>query len=549
MDLQVDLRTSYVNLNPNYRGRVRSGCLTCRKKKVKCDEQRPACNRCVRLDRNCVYGVKTSHATEERGRRPGAETSSACRDLLPAAPHHYADSSTALSSSLSTPAENTHAPLQSGEASPCKSPSVSLMTSEDIYLCTTIDWLAANERLQTVSFSYFLDEIDLPVVAAFDPLSWRSMKTYAADLGFRDKATAAAISAVQLLWRAQTHSLPTKNAISQFHVARKLLDIDLQRGEKDLGDSLLNAFLLCLFAMVLMDEIDCIFARSDGDFMENLGSWPLSEHQSIIASHIPAWLKLMQAAARRGGNHGILSPRVNDLIVRQCDGTPVSATATATVNHGPPTAEVTASTAIFNFYLSLQHISLQVASLSHYHRSRTTAADQEEVVRLMARLKAELHSLWLNRPLIMRLEAREIRRRFSPTAAEILINQIATSLASLHAEFIDIDRSLGDPLSKTSEAEHGLCQIEILVRTGHNGNGKLSPGFLRPLFMYAIEHEDSAKTGWAIEQIRGIKDPIARSDFFADYAQALCEEQRMKKRRVTTRWFCYERYGVRPPFL
>ncbi|PVH84865.1 hypothetical protein DL98DRAFT_410525 [Cadophora sp. DSE1049] len=35
--------------------RSRAGCWTCREKKVKCDESRPSCSRCVRLQRDCDY--------------------------------------------------------------------------------------------------------------------------------------------------------------------------------------------------------------------------------------------------------------------------------------------------------------------------------------------------------------------------------------------------------------------------------------------------------------------------------------------------------------
>ncbi|KID99250.1 C6 zinc finger domain protein, partial [Metarhizium majus ARSEF 297] len=33
--------------------KVRTGCLTCKKRKVKCDETRPACNRCTSTGRTC----------------------------------------------------------------------------------------------------------------------------------------------------------------------------------------------------------------------------------------------------------------------------------------------------------------------------------------------------------------------------------------------------------------------------------------------------------------------------------------------------------------
>lgn len=37
---------------------TRSGCLCCRQRKVKCDEQRPRCRRCRDSGRTCIYGLK-----------------------------------------------------------------------------------------------------------------------------------------------------------------------------------------------------------------------------------------------------------------------------------------------------------------------------------------------------------------------------------------------------------------------------------------------------------------------------------------------------------
>ncbi|KAJ3563485.1 hypothetical protein NPX13_g8180 [Xylaria arbuscula] len=38
--------------------RTRTGCLTCKKDGYKCDEKKPFCSRCLRLEKDCNYGVK-----------------------------------------------------------------------------------------------------------------------------------------------------------------------------------------------------------------------------------------------------------------------------------------------------------------------------------------------------------------------------------------------------------------------------------------------------------------------------------------------------------
>jgi hypothetical protein len=57
-----------------YRGRVRSGCLTCGTRKVKCDDINSQCNNCARLKRICFY--------QERSR----QKDSTLRGTAPASP-------------------------------------------------------------------------------------------------------------------------------------------------------------------------------------------------------------------------------------------------------------------------------------------------------------------------------------------------------------------------------------------------------------------------------------------------------------------------------
>ncbi|KAH8894512.1 hypothetical protein GQ53DRAFT_83786 [Thozetella sp. PMI_491] len=48
------------------RGRSRAGCLTCRKRHVRCDERRPVCNTCEVRSRACEYSDATLTLGERR---------------------------------------------------------------------------------------------------------------------------------------------------------------------------------------------------------------------------------------------------------------------------------------------------------------------------------------------------------------------------------------------------------------------------------------------------------------------------------------------------
>ncbi|KAK0640432.1 putative transcriptional regulatory protein C15D4.02 [Lasiodiplodia hormozganensis] len=91
--------------------RSRQGCWTCREKKVKCDEGRPVCQRCIRLRRQCDYrprprkpytrkasSVRTPSSSSGRAETPSqgaaspssSSTSSGSSDRDPQSPPDYA---------------------------------------------------------------------------------------------------------------------------------------------------------------------------------------------------------------------------------------------------------------------------------------------------------------------------------------------------------------------------------------------------------------------------------------------------------------------------
>lgn len=206
---------------------------------------------------------------------------------------------------------------------------------------------------------------------------------------------------------------------------------------------------------------------------------------------------------------------------------------------------------LFTFYLELQKISIQVANLSHYHRSRTTGADQEDVSKIITDIRNRIFFLWQSRPVPMQLKPGELRAQFSPAIAEPMISLIGLCIAAYYTEIVDIGRTLSDPPLASAEAKQAMCQIRDIIEGDWNASSgaKLNPGYLRPLFLYAIESICKDDSQWAVERLKDIKSPSCRSDFFAFYAESLAEAQRRKKRRVTTKYFCHQLFGVSPPFL
>lgn len=55
--------------------RTRSGCFTCRSRRIKCDETRPVCERCRKGNRECVYPSASKHQPRSGAKSKGSQQS------------------------------------------------------------------------------------------------------------------------------------------------------------------------------------------------------------------------------------------------------------------------------------------------------------------------------------------------------------------------------------------------------------------------------------------------------------------------------------------
>jgi uncharacterized protein (DUF2236 family) len=168
----------------------------------------------------------------------------------------------------------------------------------------------------------------------------------------------------------------------------------------------------------------------------------------------------------------------------------------------------------------------------------------------------------------MRLEPFELRNQLSSSISEPLISLIGITTAAYYTEIVEIGRTLSDPPFASPEAKQAMQSIRNIVEScdwnrnidasnlhgaasskSYSHSGKLNPGFLRPLFLYAIESIHKGDTQWAVDRMIQINNHICRSEFFARFAESLTEAQRSVRRRVTTKYFCFKTFGVAPPFL
>lgn len=423
------------------------------------------------------------------------------------------------------------------------------MVSQDIYLCTTIDLMAVNSTISAQPpFDYFARTVSCPFITPYDPVNWHLFKHHCVRLAVESSVLAPAVRALQLVHRAQMSGLSISRALPAFSEASQALESAI-RDRMDFNVVLTATLLLCLCQAQVPEEIETFqLAAHEDAYLHELDK---CAEPDPMTRRICAWSLLLHAAARRGGNPGLLSPALQTSIRRGC-GEPTSLPLLTTALELPTLILAQLGAPLFAHHLQMQLLSAQIANLSHYHRSRITSDDQEEVAVLMAGIEDEMKDLWHSRPALLRSAPAEVRRQLSATIADPLLQQVAIAKAVYNTELVENGRTLSDPPLASDSARLQLSYIRQIVELGEYSladSGTLHPALLRPLFLYAIESIKQADSLWAVNQIRKIRSAGCRSDFFATFAEGLSQAQREKGRRVTTKWYCLQVFDVSPPWL
>lgn len=470
--------------------------------------------------------------------------------------------------------------------------------SRDIRLTTTMDLLTASEDPLQSLLSFFIDDVEHPIITPYDNWNWKRMKVEAARLGQSEPAIMLAIMALSALYKAQMYGLSRSKALSFHHASKHEYAVLLSDRSKSPDLSLLRAFLLCIFTTIQYDTHSVLKTTTD-EHDTILASFVQTQHpsQSLLSRRIIAWFTLLEAATMRGGHAGLLSEKLSQALPRSFTTMP---------NLPPPPDEPSLSPAIqmyellsgpvLTFYLCLQTLSLSIAKLTHYHRSRATGQDQDQVTKALSHIKIRLRDLWETRSPVQRQTPLELCANLAPAIAGPLIALVGICEANYHAEFVEMHRLLGDPVTEPDEEmkvamriirelvdgsscggsgeDHTVTPYPVSIGYGNstsrthdnirdvvaddvrrneyharNSTGNIRTSYMRPLFLYAIECMDREQNAWAVARLREINDPICRSAFFAAFAEALGDMQLRKSRRVTSKYFSIWHFGVPPPFL
>lgn len=592
MDCSAQTAVSHAAASHIPNTRVRTGCLTCRSRKVKCDERRPKCLNCARLKRHCTYQQRpsrtswTPNATSESplpntsqhvtppDNEPSVSEPQANDLFFPSGfytgqiyqeqdfflqdPFSFDDATM-----LSVP-QSSKGDMQVGSDQILLSGGSGVaIHSERSQFTATSEALSPSQSspnpICTPSVEYstilspfqlFLDHVEPPFISPVDLSNWTLLKQYLAQVGSRDAAVGAALRAVQTLYAATIVGKEISEAMSLYYSTKSMYEKMLVDENQDFHTLLVVTFLLCVFEVVTQHETVSVTAQPDGTFARKLEQWSNRGNWPPVSRRIVVWLRILHGCAMHMGNRGLLSVKVRSLFPEEkveipsllfLDPHPEAATSLLDVISRP----------LFEFYLEVQKLSVQISHLNRHHRPRGMPADEGQVQQIFEKLEKEFSSLWHSRTSLLRQTPVDARAHLSAQVANPIIKMMGLCIASYHSGRVDLRRSYGRPLLASPESKKAMDEIRRVVDGDYNSfhGGLLCSGYLWPIFVYALESMNTVDAHWAVTRLRQVHNPLCRSDFIARLADDITSEQIREGKRIDVRYFCFEKYGSPPPYM
>ncbi|ETI26448.1 hypothetical protein G647_03225 [Cladophialophora carrionii CBS 160.54] len=415
---------------------------------------------------------------------------------------------------------------------------------QPINIAASVPATAANLN----KFPYFLEKLEPPFISHFDRDNWIRMRQYLADLGSRDSVVASAIIAVQALYEAEENGWDTTNAIALYYAAKASHATLLEELDPGFEPTIMAAFLLLCFEIVAQQETVSVTMKPEGAFVDKLEQWAKLRPWPPVACRVETWLKLLHVKALHLGGRGLMCAKVSRLL--SYDSGPTPSLILLDQHPSPPSILYDSlSSQLFEFYMQTQKIGASLCGLNRHHRSRGSLMDETEVDQVAQNIRKQLQSLYQQRPSVLQLRPEELRSVIPAPFANSLATLIDLCNAAYHIEIVDLGRAHGQWLTPTPEAQEAMQHVRHIVDENFTQNsGAVSPGFMWPIFFYALEADEEGGK-WAVRMLQQIRRPTCHSDFFALFLEAVLDQQRQKGERVDCRYLCIEKFGIPPPFI
>ncbi|KAK2767700.1 hypothetical protein FQN54_003858 [Arachnomyces sp. PD_36] len=534
---------------------------------VRCNEQRPRCSHCERLNLQCNWKASLGQPTRNAGGTAGGSTEAAHESTDQRLPGHqpvsqlfdYAsfmwDDSIAASfpepsfSGLEEPDFRTfspHLPTRKPfnferESHGCSfSPSTGnllpIFPGENASPSTSAERMEEDHLI-----IYFLQAVVPPILEPIETgPRWALMRSLFASMATASSMVRCAIKAFSAL---QSKTADYRPFYEKTHEDLATFFDAAEAGPEKIE----GQFQYMLAAMFLVTYIDLVIGQVN-DAHVNLKKTYLVIQKvdkgkfSSTEKRLISWVRLIDARAVSAGGEGLfLSDDGDDSVYYPNNGQPSPATNNeAGANYDAEIEEILFDV-IYQpgivFFQKVQSFMGRISKIDIWHRSRGTVKDETEVMSIAAGISDDLKSLYDQRPALMdhAVAGRLSSKHLAESLVPVITRSFRTYLANYYASFIHLHRVAYKHLPRTSEVDHALSMIKHLVKLMSQSQEALPVNIIWPLLMLGSEEENIEDRQWILEIIRGLEHVATNASITSDVLEEVQRRQDQAKERTDIR--------------
>ncbi|EEU41944.1 uncharacterized protein NECHADRAFT_96944 [Fusarium vanettenii 77-13-4] len=539
--------------------RSREGCLTCKRRKVKCDEQRPRCSHCERLNFECKWRPQQRSTAQRRqanndvGNQQPDQNLSPATDASPGAsvfqPAHAVDEVFDYASFMWDSGDfwqqvkkaNGHLVTWTTFANPF--PGSSVTQSNDSPDKAPLPQGTGSDKLM----DFFASSVNPPIIAEVETQKkWVSMRQAVVEMAKVSPMVRHAILAFSNLLLSRKDG--TWNTNDQGHYEHAVAEVASRDGSLMTEHSTAREYLLA--ALFFLGYIDILESRLDAAHSNlkrayilfqasNKGTLTSNEKQLLL------WIRLLDGRAVSAGGDGLFLTKDDEILL--VEASPASLDGEVDDVSRPDGAD-DIEDVLFQvlyqpgvvFYQKVQSFMGRISKIDPWHRSRGTVEDEIEVMNIGAVIAADLRTLYEQRPPLMdyAVAGKLTEPHVSKHLAFVITRAFRTYLANFHASKVHLHRVAYKTLPLTKEASEALDQIRKLARQiveDLEPEDILPVNMLWPLLMLGVEEQDPNEKVWIKTQILKMEKVATNARITAQVLEEVQARQEAGKVRMDIR--------------
>ncbi|KAL6792565.1 hypothetical protein GGI42DRAFT_346331 [Trichoderma sp. SZMC 28013] len=516
-----------------------------RRRKVKCDEQRPRCSHCERLNLECKWRPHHAPALSKQRQDANGEsgTSSNQLTLSPSTDRSPTTSGLRTLQAMDEVFDYASFMWDPGSSlwqqeSPDMATAIAISTNAiepTAYINRHMDPLIMNSYSDTATIQengdqtldhsasatserlmeFFAKSATPPILAGVESQrKWFSIRQGLVAMSKSSRVLRCAILAFSntLLCRSNM----SWAFADQNHYEEATMEVEAQDPDSFNEHSLARECLLA--ALFFLSYVGIIESKLDTAHRYLKQAYTIFQKGnkasfSHVEKQVLLWIRLLDARAVSAGGEGLFLSKDDE--IELVDASPASFDAeTDDIARSQDASSDDIEDVLFQvlyqpgivFFQKVQSFMGRISKIDPWHRSRGTVEDEIEVMNIGASIAADLRSLYDQRPPLMdyAVAGKLSEPHISAHLAFTITRAFRTYLSNYYASKVHLHRVAYKHLPLTKEAADALGQIRKLA---HQISSDLAPddslpvNMLWPLLMLGVEEQDQDEKAWIRAQI------------------------------------------------